>query len=114
MRSPGFRFYRILPVLAFTRQHLDVSIHFHKRVLHHRGIFTTTCIRKKCLPYDSFHEQYGNEMIRYLDRLEELAEEETKNACGSYRVACLPRVSTAATSAGILRLSNAKIRQFDN
>ena len=69
-------FYRILPVLAFTRQHLDISIQFHKRQLHHRGIFATPIVRKKCVPYDAYHEKYGEEMIRYLDTLEELAEQE--------------------------------------
>ena len=34
-------FHRMLPVLAFTRQHLDISIHFHKRLFHYRGIFDT-------------------------------------------------------------------------
>lgn len=64
------RFRTILPVLAFTRQHLDISIQFYKRLMVHRGIFKTVNIRKKCLPYDAFHEKYGEEMIAYLDRLD--------------------------------------------
>ena len=36
---PKFR--AILPVLAFTRQHLDISIQFYKRLMVHRGIFKT-------------------------------------------------------------------------
>lgn len=64
------RFKTILPVLAFTRQHLDISIQFYKRLMVHRGIFRTANIRRKCLPYDSFHERYGEEMIAYLDRLD--------------------------------------------
>ncbi|HWB83229.1 MAG TPA: dihydrodipicolinate synthase family protein [Bryobacteraceae bacterium] len=63
-------FHKILPVLAFTRQHLDISIQFYKRLFHHRGLFTTTVTRKPCLPYDRYHEQYGNELIRYLDEIE--------------------------------------------
>lgn len=63
-------FHRMLPVLAFTRQHLDVSIHFHKRLYHHLGIFETARVRKQTLDYDSHHQQYGSELIRYLDNLE--------------------------------------------
>jgi 4-hydroxy-tetrahydrodipicolinate synthase len=63
-------FHRMLPVLAFTRQHLDVSINFHKRHFHHRGIFETPRVRKRSVVYDSHHEEYGDELIAYLDKLE--------------------------------------------
>lgn len=63
-------FQRILPVLAFTHQHLDISIHFYKRLFRHRGLFETVRLRKQALPYDGFHERYGEEMIRYLDEVE--------------------------------------------
>lgn len=68
------KFKTILPVLAFTRQHLDISIQFYKRLMVHRGIFKTANIRKKCLPYDRFHQRYGDEMIAYLDRLDSACE----------------------------------------
>lgn len=64
------RFKAILPVLAFTRQHLDISIQFHKRQMVRKGIFQTANVRKECVPYDRFHEAYGEEMMRYLDQLE--------------------------------------------
>ena len=71
-RESAFATFRnILPVLAFTRQHLDVSIQFYKRLMVRRGIFQTALTRKKCLPYDAYHERYGEELIRYLDRLDE-------------------------------------------
>jgi dihydrodipicolinate synthase/N-acetylneuraminate lyase len=63
-------FHRMLPVLAFTRQHLDTSIHFHKRLFHERGIFTTHRVRKNTVVYDENHERYGLELIAYLDLLE--------------------------------------------
>lgn len=63
-------FHRLLPVLAFTRQHLDISIHFHKRLFHHRGIFTTPRVRKSSVVYDAHHERYGRELLVYLDQLE--------------------------------------------
>jgi 4-hydroxy-tetrahydrodipicolinate synthase len=63
-------FHRMLPVLAFTRQHLDTSIHFHKRLFHERGIFTTHRVRKNTVVYDEDHERYGLELIAYLELLE--------------------------------------------
>ncbi len=63
-------FHRILPVLAFTRQHLDISIQFYKRLFYRRGIFSTTLVRKECQLYDHFHESYGEELMEYLDRVE--------------------------------------------
>jgi len=63
-------FHLLLPVLAFTRQHLDISIQFHKRLFHKRGIFSTPSVRKRSIAYDTFHEQYGDELISYLDRVE--------------------------------------------
>jgi 4-hydroxy-tetrahydrodipicolinate synthase len=63
-------FQRILPVLAFTHQHLDMSIQFYKRLYRHRGLFQTVRVRKKVLPYDAYHERYGDEMIADLDRIE--------------------------------------------
>ena len=63
-------FHRMLPVLAFTRQHLDVSIHFHKRLFHFQGIFETPRVRKRSVVYDAHHQRYGTELITYLDKLE--------------------------------------------
>ena len=63
-------FHQILPVLAFAHQHLDISIQFYKRLFHARGIFATSLVRKKCQPYDRYHESYGEELIAYLDRIE--------------------------------------------
>lgn len=66
--SAAFR--AMLPVLAFTRQHLDISIQFYKRLMARRGIFSTTHTRKRCLPYDRYHENYGDELLRYLDEID--------------------------------------------
>ena len=69
-RDTAFATFRdILPVLAFTRQHIDISIQFYKRLMVRRGIFRTSNIRKKCLTYDHYHEQYGEELMNYLDRI---------------------------------------------
>jgi 4-hydroxy-tetrahydrodipicolinate synthase len=63
-------FHKILPVLAFTRQHLEISIHFYKQLFHHRGLFSTRHTRKRSIPYDRYHEACGRSLIAYLDRLE--------------------------------------------
>jgi dihydrodipicolinate synthase/N-acetylneuraminate lyase len=63
-------FQRILPVLAFTRQHLDVSIQFYKRLFHHRGIFATATARQRSVGYDAYHARYGDELIDLLDEIE--------------------------------------------
>lgn len=63
-------FHLILPVLAFTNQDLDVSIQFFKRLFYHRGIFSTTLVRKQCQPYDRYHESYAQELMEYLDGVE--------------------------------------------
>jgi dihydrodipicolinate synthase/N-acetylneuraminate lyase len=63
-------FHSLLPVLAFTRQHLDVSIHFHKKLFHSRGLFRTAAVRKRSGNFDAYHEKYADELIRYLDRAE--------------------------------------------
>lgn len=63
-------FQRILPVLAFTRQHLDVSIHFYKRLYQHRGIFETSLTRQRTVAYDAYHARYGDELIQLLDEIE--------------------------------------------
>lgn len=63
------RFHRLLPVLAFTRQHLDVSIHFHKRLFHHLGIFSTALVRKSDLAWDEHFERRSAELLAYVDSL---------------------------------------------
>jgi len=64
-------YHKLLPVLAFTQQHLDLSVQFYKRFFHHRGIFATTRVRAPRILYDSFHERCAQELIEYLDRLDE-------------------------------------------
>lgn len=63
-------FASLLPVLAFTRQHIDVSIHFYKRLYHRRGLFRTARTRRPAASYDAYHERQGDWLIGYLDRIE--------------------------------------------
>ncbi len=63
------RFHRLLPVLAFTRQHLDVSLHFHKRLFHHLGVFGTARVRRRGISWDAYFERQTVELLAYVDRL---------------------------------------------
>lgn len=63
-------FNELLPVLAFSNQHLDMSIHFFKRLLHQQGIYATPRVREPILPFDSNHERIAAELI---ERVMELA-----------------------------------------
>jgi dihydrodipicolinate synthase/N-acetylneuraminate lyase len=60
---------RLLPVLAFSNQHLDISIHFFKRLLWAQGIYATPRVREPILPFDAYHQRIADELIRYVDRL---------------------------------------------
>ncbi len=55
----------MLPILAFSNQHLDISIHFFKRLLHRQGIYATAHVRAPSLPFDGVHEHEADELIEY-------------------------------------------------
>ena len=64
-------FDRLLPVIAFSNQHLDISIHFFKRLLHAQGVYATALVREPILPFDEHHERTARALIAYAMRLEE-------------------------------------------
>lgn len=59
-------FYRLVPVLAFSNQHLDISIRFFKRLLFKQGIYTTSEVRPPIMQFDSYHERIADELIDYV------------------------------------------------
>lgn len=63
-------FRELLPVLAFSNQHLDISIHFFKRLLHRQGVYATPGIRADLLPFDSIHEEIADNLIARVMALE--------------------------------------------
>lgn len=63
-------FHRVLPILAFSNQHLDLSIHFFKRLLHAQGIYPTANVRSPILPFDEQHARIGDELIARAIALE--------------------------------------------
>ncbi len=57
-------FHEILPVLAFSNQHLDTSIHFFKRLLWKQGIYPTPNVRQPILPFDEIHREIADNLIQ--------------------------------------------------
>ena len=56
-------FGHLLPVLAFANQHLDISVHFFKRLLHRQRIYATSRVREPILPFDRVHERVADQLI---------------------------------------------------
>jgi 4-hydroxy-tetrahydrodipicolinate synthase len=69
-------FRRLLPVLAFANQHLDISIHFFKRLLREEGFYPTAKVREPILPFDEVHERLAADLIELAIRLTEEVREE--------------------------------------
>lgn len=63
-------FQQIVPVLAFSNQHLDISIHFFKRLLFKQGIYPTTKVREPVLPFDYLHKKIADKHIEKIIRIE--------------------------------------------
>jgi len=63
-------FHEILPVLAFSNQHLDISIHFFKRLLWRQGIYPNSNVRKPILPFDEIHQQTADQLIKKVIEIE--------------------------------------------
>jgi dihydrodipicolinate synthase/N-acetylneuraminate lyase len=70
-------FERLLPVLAFANQHLDISVHFFKRLLHQQGFYATSRVREPILPFDQIHVKTAENLI---ERTIELCREVRESA----------------------------------
>jgi len=64
-------FREILPVLAFSNQHIDISVHFFKRLLFKQGIYPTDLVREPILPFDTIHREIADRHIQKIIELEE-------------------------------------------
>lgn len=60
----------LLPVLSFSNQHLDVSIHFFKRLLHRQGVYPTDHVRSPSLPFDEIHAEIADGLIDRVIKME--------------------------------------------
>ena len=63
-------FQQILPVLAFSNQHLDISIHFFKQLLFRQGIYPTNLVREPILPFDGIHREIADKLINLIIAIE--------------------------------------------
>ncbi|MBF9017990.1 MULTISPECIES: dihydrodipicolinate synthase family protein [unclassified Oceanispirochaeta] len=63
-------FEKLQPVLAFSNQHLDISIHFFKRLLWKQGVYNTPSVRKPILPFDNIHLAEADYHIQKIIELE--------------------------------------------
>lgn len=64
-------FHRLLPILAFSNQRLDISIHFFKRMLYRQGIYPTPNLRDPESLLDPHQEKIADELIDLALELEE-------------------------------------------
>ena len=60
----------LLPVLAFSNQHIDISVQFFKRVLVAKGIFGAATVRKPILALDSVQERIAAALVDRVLSLE--------------------------------------------
>ncbi len=67
-------FEKLVPILAFSNQHLDISLHFFKKLLHQQGVYTTDYCRKPILDFDDIHTKIANELISKAIKLEDSIE----------------------------------------
>lgn len=63
-------FESILPVLSFSNQHLDISIHFFKRLLYQQKIYSTNYVRQPSIPFDVVHEEISDQLIQQINQIE--------------------------------------------
>jgi 4-hydroxy-tetrahydrodipicolinate synthase len=67
-------FHEILPVLAFSNQHLDISVHFFKHLLCQQGIYATPLVRRPILEFDAIHQLSAEKLIKKVMALEKQME----------------------------------------
>jgi len=63
-------FREVLPILAFSNQHLDISLHFFKRLLKAQGIYPTDSVRAATKPFDAIHARRADALIAEAMALE--------------------------------------------
>jgi 4-hydroxy-tetrahydrodipicolinate synthase len=62
-------FERVLPIVAFSNQHIDVSIRFFKHLRRASGLFSTANCRKPVPLLDEFHQREAERLTRVVQGL---------------------------------------------
>jgi dihydrodipicolinate synthase/N-acetylneuraminate lyase len=56
-------FDRLLPILGWQNQHIDVSNQFLKRLAVRQGVFAGATVRRPVVPFDAYHRRIADELI---------------------------------------------------
>ena len=56
-------FDRLLPILGWQNQHIDISNQFLKLLAVRQGIFTHASLRQPVVPFDAYHRRIADELI---------------------------------------------------
>ena len=59
-------FCKILPILSFTHQHIDIAIKFSKMLRVKEGIFETSMCRSTVKTFDSFQQEEANLLLKQV------------------------------------------------
>ena len=62
-------FNEFLPVISFSHQHIDISVHFNKHVNYKLGLFSTSNVREPILEFDEYHSRVTEELINKAIKL---------------------------------------------
>jgi len=71
-------FHKLQPVLAFSNQNLDISIHFFKRLLWKQGIYSSPAVRQPILPFDDVQQELADCHIQEVMEMENRIKREKK------------------------------------
>ncbi len=63
-------FEKLVPILVFSNQHLDISLHFFKKLLNAQGLYATDSCRQPILDFDAVHSKIAQELIQKAIMLE--------------------------------------------
>ena len=69
-------FEKLLPIISFSHQHPDISIHFNKRLMFNQKIFSTPNVRQPILSFDENHKKIADELIEQAVEISENIDKE--------------------------------------
>jgi 4-hydroxy-tetrahydrodipicolinate synthase len=61
----------IVPYLAWSHQHIDISVQFLKRYCRRRRLFSTAHVRPPVLAYDEYHKRCGADLLERIIEIED-------------------------------------------
>ena len=64
-------FFKILPILSFTHQHIDIAIKFSKMLRVKERIFETSMCRLPIKTFDSFQQEEANLLLKQVSILQD-------------------------------------------